>query len=43
MVGMDTSVAILENLDKSNDRFYTPLSLKDALSKNVLGKKIKKQ
>ena len=39
---MDTSVAILENLNKSNDRFYIPLILKDALSQNILGKKNKK-
>ena len=42
IVGVDTSVAILENLNKSNDRFYIPLILKDALSQNILGKKNKK-
>jgi len=42
VIGVDVSMAILENLHKSYNRFYIPQILKIALSKNILGKKNKK-
>ncbi len=42
IIGVDTAMSILENLNKSNNRFYIPTILKIALLRNFLGKKNKK-
>jgi 3-hydroxyacyl-CoA dehydrogenase len=42
IIGIDTSVAILKNLKKLNNKFYIPQILEEALLKKILGKKNKK-
>ena len=42
IIGVDTSLYILENLNKHDKTFYIPKLLKVALKKNILGNKNKK-
>jgi len=42
VIGVDTSLAILKNLNNYDKNFYVPKILEDAVSKNILGFKNKK-
>ena len=42
MIGVDTSLYILENLKKYDDTYYVPESLKQAVSNGTLGYKNRK-
>ena len=42
MIGLDTCLSILENLNKKDKDFYVPKLLKDSVKNNILGLKNKK-
>ena len=42
MIGLDTCLSILENLNKENKDFYVPNIIKDSVKNNILGYKNKK-
>ena len=42
MIGLDTCLSILENLNKKDKDFYVPKLLKDSVKNNILGFKNKK-
>ena len=42
MIGIDTSLCILENLNKDDINIYVPNILKDSVKKGILGYKNKK-
>ena len=41
MIGIDTSLCILENLNKDDNNVYVPNILKDSVKKGILGYKNK--
>ena len=41
LIGVDTCLKILKNLNEKNNQFYIPEILQTALDKNILGKKNK--
>ena len=42
MIGLDTCLSILENLNNEDKNFYVPQLLKEAVKNNILGFKNKK-
>ena len=42
VIGLDTCLSILNNLNKTNSKFYVPRILEEAVKKSIFGKKNKK-
>ena len=42
VIGIDTCLSILKNLNRTNSKFYVPSILEKAMEKSVFGKKNKK-